>query len=212
LYTPNSFKVDDPEVLRSFIAQHSFGTLVTFDGQAPHATHLPMMLSGPAAEGGLLVFHMARANPQWRHFESATEVLAIFTGPHSYVSPVWYAGSPNVPTWNYTAVHIYGRAKIVADQHRFAQLLSELVEFYEAPRENRWNYDIPADYREQMMKAIVGVELTITRVEGKFKLSQNRPEEIANVQAALASSRLTADREVAEMMRTLQSNPPNAEK
>ena len=197
MYSPAHFQVDDPATLVAFMRQHSFATIVTHDGQAPQATHMPVLLD---AGGRTLISHMARANPQWRHFENGQEVLVIFTGPHAYISPAWYATAPAVPTWNYTAVHAYGIPRIVTSHERFAQMLHDLTEHYESGRENRWHGELPTEFRDKLMHGIVGVEIEITRIEGKFKLSQNRPDDAPGVIAALAASADQTDREVATMM------------
>lgn len=201
MYSPDHFQVDDPAALSVFMQRHSFATIVTHDGQMPHATHMPVLMEHSKGPHGTLVSHIARANPQWRHFENGQEVLVIFTGPHAYVSPAWYAAAPAVPTWNYTSVHAYGIPRIVNDHDRFGQMLHDLIEFYEAGRENRWHGEMPAEFRDRLMEGIVGVEIEITRLEGKFKLSQNRPDDAPGVIAALAASADQTDREVAEMMR-----------
>lgn len=180
--------------------RHSFATIVTHDGEIPHATHMPVLLD---ATGATLVSHMARANPQWQHFADGHEVLVIFTGPHAYVSPAWYATAPAVPTWNYTAVHAYGRPRIVTDHECFAKMLHDLIERYESGRENRWRGELPVDFRDKLMRGIVGIEIEITRLEGKFKLSQNRPEDAPGVIKALSASTDPMDREVSELMQAL---------
>ncbi len=199
MYSPAQFQVEDSETLLAFMRRHSFATIVTHDGTMPHATHMPVLVR---EKEGTLVSHMARANPQWRHFENGQEVLVSFTGPHAYVSPAWYATQPAVPTWNYTAVHAYGLPRIVSDQEQFAAMLRELIEFYEGPRAERWPGEMPAEFRDKLMTGIVGIEIEITRIEGKFKLSQNRSDaDRAGVIAALAASGDQTDREVAELMR-----------
>ncbi len=201
MYTPAPFQVHDSAELAAFMRRHSFATIVTHDGSIPHATHLPVLLREGAGPHGTLVSHMARGNPQWRHFENGQEVLVIFTGPHAYISPVWYGTHPSVPTWNYTAVHAYGVPRLVSDPARFAGMLHELVEFYEVPREPRWPGEMPVEYRDRLMAGIVGVEIEITRLEGKYKLGQNRPQDQPGVIAALAASADQTDRETAELMR-----------
>lgn len=201
MYSPAHFKVEDRDALLAFMRQHSFATIVTHDGVVPHATHMPVLVR---ENEGVLVSHIARRNPQWRHFENGQEVLVIFTGPHAYVSPAWYETAPAVPTWNYTAVHAYGVPRIVSDRERFAAMLRELVEFYEAPRAERWSGEMPAEFRDKLMQGIVGVEIEITRLEGKFKLSQNRSEQDrAGVIAALERAGDQTEREVAALMKTL---------
>ncbi|HSH96086.1 MAG TPA: FMN-binding negative transcriptional regulator [Roseimicrobium sp.] len=201
MYSPETFQIHDPAVLAAFMREHSFATIVTHDGTAPHATHMPVLLEQGRGQHGTLVSHMARANPQWKHFENGQEMLVIFTGPHAYISPAWYATQPAVPTWNYTAVHAYGIPRIVTDPGRFAEMLKDLVEFYESGRANRWSGEMPVDFRDKLMKGIVGVEIEITRTEGKFKLSQNRPADVPGVIAALESSADPGDRAVAKMMK-----------
>ena len=146
---------------------------------------------------------MARANPQWQHFATGAEVLVIFTGPHAYISPAWYVTEPAVPTWNYTAVHAYGIPHIVTQHDRFAQMLHDLIEFYEAERPNRWHGTLPAEFRDGLMKGIVGIEIEITRLEGKFKLSQNRPQDAPSVIAMLEDSPDQTDRDTAKMMKEI---------
>src|SRR5262245_38419035 len=121
MYIPGPYQVNDSGRLCSFLRRHSFATLITHDGAAPFASHLPMLLRD---EGGrrTLLSHMARANPQWKHFASGAEVLVIFQGPHGYVSPSWYETMPAVPTWNYAVVHAYGVATVLSDPSRVVSL------------------------------------------------------------------------------------------
>lgn len=203
MYTPPAFKVDDPAELAAFMSQHPFATIVTHDGAGSHATHMPVLLQPDRGSQGTLVSHLARANPQWTHFENGQEVLVIFTGPHAYVSPSWYTSKPAVPTWNYTAVHAYVFGSIVTDPSRLVEMLGELIEVFESQRENRRAGELPQDFRDRLMQGIVGVEVEIHRLEGKFKLSQNRPDDMPGVIRALAASVDQTDREVAEMMQRL---------
>jgi transcriptional regulator len=200
MYTPPDFKIDDLDTLNAFMRQHSFATIVSHDGKFPQATHMPVLLNPTQGSHGCLLSHMARANPQWRHF-SNSEVLVIFTGPHAYISPAWYVTEPAVPTWNYTAVHAYGIPRIVTDHDRFVQMLHDLVEFYETGRPNRWHGLMSAEFRDGLMKGIVGIEIEITRLEGKFKLSQNRPQDAPSVIAMLEDSMDQTDRDTAKMMK-----------
>ena len=207
MYSPAAFKIDDHATLVAFMRQYSFATIITHDGEVPHAAHMPVLCRESSGGGeGTLVSHLARANPQWRHFENGQEVLVTFTGPHAYISPSWYDTQPAVPTWNYTVVHVYGIPRLVTDPQEFATMLEELVEFYEAPRANRWHGTIPQEFRDNLMRAIVGFEIKITRIEGKFKLSQNRPADAPGVMAALEDSVDQTDREVAGMMRRYGSD------
>jgi transcriptional regulator len=173
MYIPSAFRAADPAALYELIERHGFGTLVTVLDGAPFATHLPFVLDRGR---GVLLGHVARANPHWRAFDGSAEALVIFQGPHAYVSPSWYTTAPAVPTWNYAAVHVYGVPRRL-DEPALLDLLGRLVEQYESGRPRPWTMDLPPDYREKMLRAIVGFEVPMTRVEGKFKLNQNRSAE-----------------------------------
>jgi transcriptional regulator len=182
MYIPASFRMDDPAKIFSLMEAYSFATLVTCDSAGPFATHLPIRHIRDGEQRITLVSHMARANPQWCHFASDTEVLAIFAGPHAYVSPSWYTTEPAVPTWNYAAVHVYGRPTILEDHDRIVSLLMGTIEFYERSFRRPWPGILPTEYFDKMIEAIVAFEILVTRIEGKFKLGQNRsPEDIAGV-------------------------------
>lgn len=171
MYVPPAFRVDDESTLLAFIEQHAFGTLVTWDNSRPFATHLPFLVDRPGAR---LVGHLARANPQWQQFDSAAQpALAIFQGPHAYISPAWYQESPAVPTWNYTAVHVTGVPYRLTDAET-AHVVDELISKYERSRTTPWANALPDDYRRKMLAAIVGFALPLEQLEGKFKLGQNR--------------------------------------
>src|SRR5262249_52987630 len=134
--------------------------------------HLPFLID---TDRGLLKAHMARANEQWRQFNER-EAMVIFQGPHAYISPTWYLTHPSVPTWNYTAVHVYGVPPVVDDAIFVRKMLRELVETHEHGRQPEWTMDLPEDYLHKMMQAIVAFEVPMDRVEGKYKLSQNRSD------------------------------------
>jgi transcriptional regulator len=198
MYIPPHFKIQDESKLHAFIRQHSFATLITQDGAAPFASHLPMLLETDSGKQGMLVSHMARANPQWQHFsESAGEALAIFHGPHAFISPTWYETQPAVPTWNYAAVHVYGRPRIIDDHERVVSLLEATVRTYESGEVTA----LPVEYRDKMVRGIVAFEMEITRIEGKFKLGQNRSEaDSLGVIQALSKSSDQDDLAVAALM------------
>ncbi len=185
MYVPSHFDLNDPAAAGRLIAGHPFGQLVTVnEAGAPFATHLPLLLEGASAEDrveggahGILVGHMARANPQWRHFAEGREVLCVFAGPHAYVSPSWYGPGPAVPTWNYVAVHAYGVPRIVDDAGAVRAMLERLVETFEAARPEPWSLDEAGAAVESMMRAIVAFEIPVTRFEAKAKMSQNRSAE-----------------------------------
>lgn len=144
---------------------------------------------------------MARANPQWRHFSAGTEVLTIFTGPHAYISPSWYATDQAVPTWNYTATHVYGVPVVLNDHAQIVSMLDETVRFYERSFDKPWPGILPDDFRDKLINAIVAFEIRVTRIEGKFKLGQNRSsDDLCGVHDALAASQHYGDRELCAFM------------
>jgi transcriptional regulator len=201
MYIPERFREDDTAVLQVFIREHSFGVLVTRGEDAPFATHLPFLFDASRGRYGLLSAHMARANPQWREFEGGREALVIFAGPHAYVSPSWYDVALSVPTWNYAAVHAYGVPRIIEDRQLLYEQLKTLIETNEAQFAQPWQFDLPQDYIEKLMHGVVGFTLEITRLEGKFKMSQNRtPAEREKVIAALQADH----QDVADIMITLK--------
>jgi transcriptional regulator len=184
MYTPRHFRLDDPQAIAKVMRAHSFGTLVTaFDGE-PLATHLPFVFEADRGPHGTLVTHMARANPQWQQFSRYQSegglALAIFQGPHSYISPSWYPDDePTVPTWNYVTVHAYGRPLILDDPAEVRALLDQLVDTNEAGLDPEWSLSSQADgYLEQRARGIVAFELPLERIEAKAKLSQNRPDDV----------------------------------
>lgn len=173
MFIPSSFRISDRDTLLAFIERYGFATLVSTDPNGvPFATHLPLLLD---RSSDLLLGHIARANPQWEMF-GGRESLAIFHGPHAYVSPSWYTAAPAVPTWNYATVHVYGIPRVI-DAERTADVVDRLVSKYEKHRPNPWLGDMPDDYRRRMLAGIVGFEMPLTRIEGKFKLGQNRSAE-----------------------------------
>lgn len=184
LYVPPHFGIDDPDTLHRFIERHAFATLVSSGASGLHVSHIPFVVDRDA-RGVRLLGHVARANAHWQALEGADHVTAIFQGPHAYISPSWYAHHPSVPTWNYAVVHAHGKARLM-DEAQLHELLMRLSATYEAGNPKPWKMsELPADYVDTMLKAIVGFEIEVERLEGKFKLSQNRPAEIPRVIAEL---------------------------
>jgi transcriptional regulator len=175
MYIPAAFAEIDANKLHEFLRRYSFATLVTNGEAGLFAGHLPLLLDAEAGTMGRLVGHMARANPQWRDVRG--EALTIFSGPHAYVSPAWYEEGGTVPTWNYAVVHAYGTFRIVEDRDGLLDILRRSVLTYESPRTEPWVFDESGPHVERMLRAIVGFRIEITRIEGKWKLSQNHPEE-----------------------------------
>ncbi len=194
MYVPKHFAVTQRDALDRVIRENPFGLLVGALDGAPFATHLPFLL-----DGDRLLAHVARGNPHWQAIDGTTEMLAVFSGPHAYISPRWYADGPAVPTWNYVAVHIYGAPRLIADATSVRALLDSLVGEYEA---GAWALDgQDAGFVSRMIRGIVVFELPITRIEGKFKLSQNRPaEDRRRVTAELAASGGEADHRLLRYM------------
>lgn len=209
MYIPNSFAESDLPTLFAFLEAHPLAALVTSsatDGLL--ATHLPFILDRTAGPLGTLAGHFARANPHSRcAIGGAVEALVIFTGPDAYITPEWYPTKQEtgrvVPTWNYVAVHAYGTLCLRDDPQFLREHLEVLTRQHEAHRPRPWHVsDAPADYIAQQMKAIVGVELRIDRLEGKWKMSQNRPDaDIDGVIYGLGESNATQDQAVAAIVR-----------
>jgi len=206
MYMPELFREEDRATLHALMRDNSFATLVTQHDGAPFATHLPFILETDEGPYGTLLGHMARANPQWRDFNASQEVLVIFQGPHTYVSPSWYEVELSVPTWNYAVVHAYGTPCLITDYDAFYALLDTLVRTHEAQFAEPWLFQLPEDYVRKMMQGIVGFAIRITRLEGKLKLSQNRSlTDQQNVAATLQQSPDAVSREVGTLMQQRQA-------
>jgi transcriptional regulator len=175
VYIPKHFQIEDRQQLIHFIKNNSFGILFSQTEEGPYATHLPFFLKEQEGEQGILTGHMARANPHWKGQQE--EVLVVFSGPHAYISPTWYEEPNTVPTWNYAAVHVYGKLSLVEEKEELLGLLEEMADFYEADMEKPWQVQSDNQYIQNMLNAIVGFRIEITRIEGKFKLNQNHPIE-----------------------------------
>jgi transcriptional regulator len=176
MYIPAAFKETDTNNLFDAIEQHSFGLLVAEINGEPFASHLPILLDRTVAPHGCLIGHMARANPQWEQAEGKT-VLAVFSGPHAYISPTWYESENVVPTWNYVAVHAYGKMRVIQNQEAVLEIVGRYVDFYEAALPRPWKVEAGNDYIRKLAGAIVGFRIEISRLEGKWKLNQNHPRE-----------------------------------
>ena len=177
MYIPHAFRNDDVKTLHGFMRRYSFATLVT-GGAEPFASHLPLLLDESRSRHGTLMGHFARPNPHWQCDHQGNGSLAIFHGPHAYVSPSWYpSAAPAVPTWNYATVHAAGRLSVTEDAACVADLLERMVRVYEAGRPRPWANSLPAEVNEQLIASVVAFEMPIERLEGKFKLGQNRMRE-----------------------------------
>jgi transcriptional regulator len=174
MHVPSSFKVSDLAELHTHIRSHSFATLVTHGEKGIEATHLPLLLDADHGPYGRLVGHMAKANKQWR--ATTEESLAIFAGPHAYISASWYETPGTVPTWNYATVHAYGRLRVIEDGETVHNLLRRTAATYEQNNPIQWSYDASDPVFDDMLKEITAFEIEISRLEGKYKLNQNHPE------------------------------------
>lgn len=182
MYTPKQFAMDGPEAIRAHIEAHPFAALVVQRESGLEAVHVPLLLDADEGEHGRLRGHIARANGGFDAALEGAEVLAIFSGPQAYVSPGWYPSKRTnpkvVPTWNYTAVHVVGTLHFHDDRDWLLRNVGDLTTRFETGQDVPWSVDdAPEDYIDAMTRAIVGVEIEITRLEGKAKLSQNRPAE-----------------------------------
>jgi transcriptional regulator len=170
MFIPGYYKNENTAEVKDFIRHHGFGVLITHTGKKLWGTHIPLELSG---DGNHLLGHISRANAQWRNFTGGEEVMAIFTGPHAYISSSWY-DHENVPTWNYIAVHVYGTIRIIEGDLLY-QSLKRLTDKYEKESENPVSLErMSPDYIKKAMLGLVGFEITITNIEAAYKLSQNR--------------------------------------
>lgn len=206
MYIPSAFNEARTDVLQAFVRANPLATLVSNGPEGLFATPVPMLLDAGEGEHGVLVAHVARANPHWQMLAAGAPALAVFGGPSAYVSPDWYpnkhATGRDVPTWNYATVHAHGVATTFDDPDELLALLTRLTDRHEATRATPWQVsDAPVDYIRQQLRAIVGVRLAITRIEGKFKLSQNRAAaDRQGARAGLAASKDVRDRAVAALM------------
>ncbi|HEX5231066.1 MAG TPA: FMN-binding negative transcriptional regulator [Bradyrhizobium sp.] len=181
MYQPPAFREDRIEVQHALIRNHPLGLLITAGPAGLLANLFPFLLDADGAEKGTLRVHMARANPQWHELEVVEECLVVFQGPQDYVTPSWYATKREtgkvVPTWNYATVHAWGRPRVMNDDAWLRRQIEDLTASREARRAEPWHVDdAPADFVAMQMRAIVGIEIPILRIEGKWKMSQNRPE------------------------------------
>ena len=191
MYLPEMFSQDRVEVMHELIHMHSFAVLVTFGADGFNANHLPLLIDPEPRPFGTLIGHVARANPVWRESGDKAGALAVFCGPHSYVTPSWYASKRDsgkvVPTWNYAVVHAYGPLIAHHDPEWLRNVVTRLTDKNEAARAQPWKVtDAPGEFVDSRLKAIVGIEIALRRLEGKWKVSQNRtPRDRAGVVAGL---------------------------
>jgi len=208
MYLPKAFAVEDIGKLHAFLEQFSFAALVTQQEGKLLASHIPFVLDRDAGDYGRLRGHVAVRNPQLAHLKSESEALVMFQGPHGYISASWYASAQNVPTWNYTAVHAYGRPRML-DRDGLTALLKDLVRLNERSLEPKWDFDPHAAWIERLLPEIAAFEIPIERLDGKFKLNQNRSEaDRQRVIEVLSASADSAQREMAELIQEANAPEP----
>lgn len=181
MYVPSHFAESRVEVLHELIRAHPFGTLVVLAADRLNANHIPFEIEPEPAPFGTLRGHVARANNVWKDFSPQLDALVVFQGAHTYISPAWYATKKEhgkvVPTWNYAVVHASGPLRVIDDPAWLRRFVEQLTDRHEAPRSDPWKVtDAPADFIDTMTKAIVGIEVPIAQLTGKWKVSQNRPQ------------------------------------
>jgi len=207
MYRPPHFDVTDIDALHRHMREQSFALMITTADGAPVASHVPLLLDTDAGGPGRLLGHVAKANPQWLAFDGETDALALFWGPHAYVSPTWYVSETMVPTWNYVTVHAYGRPRVLSDPADARDVLARLTGSYESAATGPWRMDsLPDEYVEKQLKGIVAFEMPIARLEGKFKLSQNRSD--ADRQGAIDGLEATGGADAEALARLMKANPP----
>ena len=199
MYSPDEFIEQQQATIEAFIQNYPFGMLLSVDDQQPLVSHLPFFYQAQPQGKGTLVSHMARDNPQWRTLESQSALTVVFQGPHAYVSPGWYH-SPGVPTWNYTVVHVRGRARLIEGNEAMTALLQKVTAEFESAYETPWRFPF-SEEKMHLFDVIVGFEIEIQSVQAKFKLSQNRPlQDQQAVIRHLARSAAPADQALSAFM------------
>ncbi|AUT72479.1 FMN-binding negative transcriptional regulator [Paraburkholderia hospita] len=203
MYIPAHFAETRKEVLHSRIVQHPFGTLITHGSSGLDANHIPFELAAEDGELGVLRAHVARANPVWQEVANGDEVLVVFHAGDAYISPNWYPSKhelhKQVPTWNYMVVHAHGRITILDDERYVRGVVGRLTRTHETSEPKPWKMgDAPKDYVDAMVKAIVGVQIEVTRLVGKSKLSQNK--EARDIQGAAEALKSSGESQLADAM------------
>ncbi|WP_026811455.1 FMN-binding negative transcriptional regulator [Arenibacter latericius] len=200
MYIPSHYKNTDLGEVKEFLKQNSFGILVNQTEGRPWATHIPLELEIDVDGNDLLVGHISKANPQWKYFKGKEEVLAIFNGPHSYISSSWYK-EEEVPTWNYIAVHVYGTIELI-DEKAVLESLHKLVNKYEKVATNPVSLDNLSQETMSQISGIVGFKIRIKEIQAAYKLSQTRTEDHPQIIAELNKSKNCGSKEIANMIRS----------
>ena len=199
MYTPSVFLTTDTAEMVAFMKRFNFATIVTLKDNFQTATHLPFLVR-EVNHTVVLTSHFAKANKQWMEIE-ANPVLVIFSEPHAFISPKHYDKVLNVPTWNYMAVHAYGQGKTLPDPQQAVAVLEQTIETFEASYRQQWDR-LPPDFKEKSVKGIMAFEITVTELQGKDKLSQNKTEaERHRIIETLSESDHESERQIAAFMK-----------
>ena len=208
MYIPKPYLMTDKEEILNFIRTYSFGTIITVKDNFQTATHLPFVVTETENEI-ILTSHFARANAQWTQIEE-NNVLVIFIEPHAYISPKHYDREMNVPTWNYVAIHIYGKGKIITEQDKSFTVLDTMINNFEKEFNTQWN-KLPIDYKIKMLNGIVTFQINVTDIQAKKKLSQNKKEtERQKIISALEKSNDDNEKTIAELMKQNERTVPSS--
>ena len=200
VYIPEHFRVRDHADAIAFMRANPFVILVSNSDEDPFASHVPVFIE-ERSDHLVIRGHVAKANPHWRYLEQQPQCLTIFHGAHAYISPSLYETRETVPTWNYGAVHAYGKANIFGEPAQLLPMLHQLIGTFEQTYAQQWS-ELSESYRERMLSHIVGFEIAVTRLEAKFKLGQNRTKvEQSNMITSLAKSPDSVISGVADLMR-----------
>lgn len=201
MYRPKYFQAQDDKHALQVIEQYPLATICYSIDNRPQASPLPFFIE--ASDPKKLLGHFAFANSELLQLSRLTEVLVIFNGPNGYISPAWYTEALNVPTWNYATVHVRGKPTVVRDKQQIEKILMRAVKFFEGKNGTKWEYDLPQSYRDDLLNAIVGLEIEITSIEAKFKLSQNRTAEDFNGAIAGLQGQNQVNQALISMMKLL---------
>lgn len=177
MYLPKHFSQSDYEKVKKLIKRNGFATVLSFPkNERPFINHLPLIFSSTAGEQEILIGHLAKANPQWKHFKENPECTIIINGEHTYISPRWYKSGRDVPTWNYAVAHLHGKIELVEDFNGQVDILKQLSAYFEKPSKTPWEFELPSDLLNEkaLTGAIISFKFRPERIEAKFKLSQNR--------------------------------------
>ena len=211
MYLPKYFAQKDSAKVRKLIEQNSFATVLSFPQTEPvYVNHLPIIFSSCAGEEEILIGHMAKQNPQWRHFQENPKSTLIFHGAHTYITPTWYTSGNDVPTWNYAVAHLHGKMELIEPYEQQIAILKQLAYVFEKSNPNPWTFELPPDLADEnvLVSSIVSFKFYMEKIDTKFKLSQNRSaEDRQAVIAGLLERKDEMSHLVRELMLEEENNP-----